>query len=168
MEAFTPEEPRLTLQDLTNKIGLPKTTVHRLLYTLVSSNYIASDSQKQYFLGPKFVSLGMSVLASMEVREIALPFLESLAQVSQQNVNLGILDRTEVMYICRVEKKSIIPMTLKIGSRLNCYQTALGRALLAVLDAEQLSQVFEGLTRDIGAAKVIGPKESISSRCFRR
>ncbi len=158
LEAFTSEEPRLTLQDLTIKIGLPKTTVHRLLHTLISRNYIACDPQKKYSLGPKFVSLGMSVLASMDVREIALPFLEELSKISQQNVNLGILDRTEVMYICRVEKKSIIPMTLKIGSRLNCYQTALGRALLAALDEGQLSQVLDGLTRDIGAAKVIGPK----------
>lgn len=158
LEAFTPEEPRLTLQDLTVKLGLPKTTVHRLLHTLISGNYIACDSQKKYFLGSKFVSLGMSVLSSMEVRESALPFLESLSQDSQQNVNLGILDRTEVMYVCRMEKKSIIPMTLKIGSRLNCFQTSMGRAILAFLDAEQLQNVLEELTRDIGAAKVVGSR----------
>lgn len=158
LEAFTPEEPRHTLQDLTIKVGLPKTTVHRLLHTLISRNYIACNSQKQYSLGSKFVSLGMSVLASMDVREIALPFLEELSRVSQQNVNLGILDRTEVMYICRVEKKSIIPMTLKIGSRLNCYQTSMGRAILSVLDGDRLAKVLAELTRDIGAAKVIGSK----------
>ncbi len=157
LQAFTPEEPRLTLQDLTAKIGLPKTTVHRFLHTLITSNYVAC-SQKEYFLGPKFVSLSMSVLASMEVREIALPFLEELSRHSQQNVNLGILDRTEVMYICRVERKGIIPMTLKIGSRLNCFQTSMGRAILAFLDPEQLAGVLEELTRDIGAAKVVGAR----------
>jgi IclR family pca regulon transcriptional regulator len=158
LEAFTPEEPRLTLQGLTVKIGLPKTTIHRLLHTLMSSNYIACDSQKRYFLGSKFASLGMSVLASMEVREIALPFLEDLSRRSQQNVSLGILDRTEVMYICRVEKRSIIPMTLKIGSRLNCHQTSMGRAILAFLDAEQLQNVLKELTRDIAAANVVGSR----------
>ena len=158
LEAFTPEEPRLTLQDLTLKVGLPKTIVHRLLHTLMSWNYIGCDSQKKYSLGSKFVSLGMSVLASLDVREIALPFLEELSRVSQQNINLGILDRTEVMYICRVEKKSIIPMRLRIGSRLNCYQTSKGRAILAFLDEEQLSRVLGELTQDIAAAKVVGSK----------
>jgi IclR family pca regulon transcriptional regulator len=62
------------------------------------------------------------------------------------------------MYICRVEKKSIIPMTLKIGSRLNCHQTSMGRAILAFLDAEQLQNVLEELSRDIGAASVVGPR----------
>jgi DNA-binding IclR family transcriptional regulator len=158
LEAFTPERPKLTLHDLTLKVGLPKTTVHRLLHTLISRNYIACDPQKKYSLGSKFVSLGMSVLASLDVREIALPYLEELSQLSQQTVNLGILDRTEVMYICRVEKRSIIPMTMRIGSRLNCYQTSMGRAILAALDGDQLAKILAELERDIGAAKVLGSK----------
>jgi IclR family transcriptional regulator, pca regulon regulatory protein len=158
LETFTPESPRLTLQEVTRKIGLPQTTVHRLLYTLTYKKYIVCDAQKKYYLGPKFASLGMTVLASLELREVALPFLEDLSRESQQNTNLGILDGTEVVYIQRVEKKSLISMNLQVGSRLNCYETSMGRAILAFLDAEKLETVLKEVLRTKGLAQRIGAR----------
>ncbi|HEX7540449.1 MAG TPA: helix-turn-helix domain-containing protein, partial [Syntrophales bacterium] len=64
LESFTPSESRLNLQDLSTRTGLPKTTVHRFLKTLLTMNYVTLDpNTKAYALAPRVMALGFSVLS---------------------------------------------------------------------------------------------------------
>jgi IclR family pca regulon transcriptional regulator len=137
LEAFAPERPRLRLHDLTVNTGMPKTTVLRILRTLLSLRYLRFDaSSRAYFLGPRAMSLGYATLAGLDLREIARPYLEELSHQTQQNVNLGILDETEVVYIERITVKHLIRTDHTVGSRVNLHSTAIGRAILANLPPE--------------------------------
>ncbi len=156
-EAFTTEHPTLRLQEIAKKTGLPKSTVLRLLQTLISLHYVSFDSdRKQYSLTPKIMSLGLTVISNMELRKIALPHLVELSRLSDQTVNLGILDRTEVVYIERISKRRVINTDFHIGSRLNSYQSSIGRAILAFLKPEKLDFVLDELLRNPEAVKQIG------------
>jgi len=157
LEAFTLQKHRLALKELTKKTGLPKTTVYRLLHTLESLGYISFDSErKEYFLGTKVMSLGFTVLSNMDLRDKAYPYLKELSNKSNQNVNLGILDKTEVVYIERIKKRLVVGMDLHIGSRLSCYNTSIGRAILAFLQDKELAEIIAMLKKDDKVANIIG------------
>ena len=116
LETFSPERPTLTLQELTAYSGLPRTTVFRLMQTLTSLNYVRFDKKtKEYFLGPKVMSLGFSTLATFDLKDMALPYLQELSEKSGQNVFMGILDETRMLYIERVTKRQLVQTSFSIG-----------------------------------------------------
>lgn len=157
LETFTPSEPRLSLQDLALKTGLPKTTVHRFLKTLLAMNYVTLDPRtKIYSLAPRVMALGFAVLSGMDLRQTALPFMEALSREMDQNVNLAVLDRTEMLYIERITVRKIINTNLYVGSRVNSYLTAMGRSLIAFLPRERFEQFLQELLQDKEAVKHIG------------
>lgn len=157
LESFTPSESRLTLQELSNKTGLPKTTVHRFLKTLLTMNYVTLDLRtKTYSLAPRVMALGFSVLSGMDLRQTALPHMEALSRETDQNVNLAVLDRAEMLYIERITVRRIININLYVGSRVNCYLTAMGRSLIAFLSRDSYEKLLAELLKDKQAVKAIG------------
>ncbi len=94
LECFTRRKQYLSLAEITKMIGVPKATVFRLLHTMRELNYLKYDfPNKKYYLGPKVLSLGFSVLQSLEVCEIARPYLEKLARECDKTVNVSMLDK---------------------------------------------------------------------------
>ena len=157
LESFTPSESRLGLQELSIKTGLPKTTVHRFLKTLLALNYVTLDPRaRTYSLAPRVMALGFSVLSGMDLRQTALPFMEALSRETDQNVNLAVLDRSEMLYIERITVRKIINTNLHVGSRVNCYLTAMGRSLIAYLSRERYDRLLQELLEDGEAVTRIG------------
>ncbi len=157
LESFTPSESRLSLQELSSKTGLPKTTVHRFLKTLLTMNYVTFDPRtRMYALAPRVMALGFSVLSGMDLRQTAFPFMEALSRETDQNVNLAVLDRTEMLYIERITVRKIINTNLHVGSRVNSYLTAMGRSLIAFLPPERYDRFLQELLQDKEAVKHIG------------
>jgi IclR family transcriptional regulator, pca regulon regulatory protein len=159
LEAFTADTPYLKFFEISKKTKLPKSTISRLLYTLKVLNYIALEPQKKYyFLTPKVMELGFTVLSSMSMRTKAIPYLEELSRLTEQNVNLAILDGTKALYIHRVEKRKIVNINTYVGIRLNLYNTAIGRVILAFLDEGEIHSILNKLLKDSEAVKNIGPQ----------
>jgi DNA-binding IclR family transcriptional regulator len=126
---------------------------------LTSRDYLSLDPKsKKYLLGPKVMSLGFTVLSGMDLRNVAYSYLEELAKATEQNVHLAILDNTEVVVIERIKRWQILDINIPIGGRLNCYQTSIGRAILAFLQQEKLLSILNILLKDAEAVKHIGPK----------
>jgi IclR family pca regulon transcriptional regulator len=159
LESFTPSDSHLTLQELSTRTGLPKTTVHRFLKTLLTMNYVTLDQRsKAYSLAPRVMALGFSVLSGMDLRAKALHYMESLSRETDQNVNLAVLDRTEMLYIERITVRRIINTNLYVGSRVNCYLTAMGRSFIAFLSRDNYDKLLMELLKDREAIKHIGKK----------
>jgi IclR family pca regulon transcriptional regulator len=158
LEAFTYPKFMLTFQELTSKTEMPKATVFRFLRTLTSNNYLSFDSESQkYFMGPRVMSLGFAVLSSLDLKDVALPYLQELSKVSDQNVNLVILDRTQVVYIECISKWDLLKINVRVGTKLNSYQTSSGRILLAFLSPERFQRVLGDLLKDPETVRDIGP-----------
>jgi IclR family pca regulon transcriptional regulator len=157
MEAFSSHRPRLRLQEVAQRTNQPKATAYRLLRTLMSLGYIRYDqSTMEFYLGPRVMSLGFTVLSSMDLREVAQPYLEELSAKTKQNVNLGILDRTDVIYIERIKKRRILNIDLFVGSRLPAYSTSIGQAILAFLPMDELEELIDLMVGDELVAADIG------------
>jgi len=100
--------------------------------------------------------LGFAVLSSLDLRDIARPYLEELSRITKQTVNLGILDNTEVVYIERVKKRRVVSSDFHIGSRLNIYLSSMGRAILAFMDHEEFNVLLNDILKNGQAVKYIG------------
>lgn len=159
LEAFTISKSMLGFQELISITGMPKATMFRFIHTLTSQNYISFDSRsRKYFLAPRVMSLGFAVLSNLDLKEVALPYLQSLSGESDQNVNLGILDRTEVVYIESINKykHDLLNINVRVGSRFNCYQSSSGKVILAFLEPDRFQSVLNDLIKDSEAVKYVG------------
>ncbi len=131
LRAFTADESVLGNREISVKTGLPRSTVSRLAYTLTLLGYLSHvDGLQKYRLGAGVLSLGYPLLGSMTIRQLARPIMERLARDTGCTVNLGMLDRTSVVFIetCRVDRGNIYRPD--IGSTRPLLMTSVGRALL--------------------------------------
>jgi IclR family pca regulon transcriptional regulator len=155
LEAFGRRGFSLPLADLAAEIKLPKSTVYRLLSTLMNRGYVQQPVKGgAYCLGPAVLDLGFAVLDGLEVREAAQPFLEALFQEVEANVNLSVLEKggLEVMYVARYRRQEVLSLNLNVGSRLPAYNSSPGRVLLANLPPDERRQALTRLLADPQAA----------------
>ena len=154
--------PSLKLQEITQLSGMHKATVYRLLQTLIEDDYVHYFSDTATFRpGPKVMSLGYGALAGQDLAETSEPYLRELSARIGQNVNLGVLDGVQVIYLIRIKVRRILNIDLTVGSRLNAYNSAIGEALLAYLEPEALDNVLTAMSDDAAVAAEIGPGGSL-------
>jgi IclR family transcriptional regulator, pca regulon regulatory protein len=159
LECFTSTRPRLSQSDVQVLTGAPKSTVFRLLRTLVGLSYLKYDPEaKKYYLGPKVLSLGFTVLQSLEAREIARPYLERLAREFKRSVHLTMPDKGEIVLVDKIKVPGLRDFSIGIGSRVPIYNTACGKAVLAFLSPENLRKVLGQVRQDSATARFIGSK----------
>jgi len=136
------------LDGLSARVGLTRSTAHRLLTTLVHAGYLRHVPRAGYSLGPKLMELGFRAHAGLHVPSLARPHLERLSDATRETVHLGVLDGTEVVYIDKVPGKRGLQMASYIGARVPAQSTALGKALISTLPREEwLAHFVPGLQR---------------------
>ncbi len=137
LEAFSVDKPELGVTELSQALGLGKSTVHRLLASLAARDYVRKNPQtERYCLGFKAFEVGSLVAGRGAIREVAAPFLRSLMLASKETVHLGVLDEWDVVYIDKIESHHPLQMFSRIGRRAPLHCTALGKALLAFQPAD--------------------------------
>jgi DNA-binding IclR family transcriptional regulator len=110
----------LTLLELSSDVGLPKSTVHRLLSTLTGRGYITQDPEsKKYLLTLKLFEISSRSLAGFDILSAARPYLQHLSRITNEAVHLVVREGHEVVYIYKedsskntVRMASIIPCTV--------------------------------------------------------
>ena len=146
--SFDLAHPKLGISELAERTGLSKSTIFRLVYTLQELGYIVPHGEgKKYTLGPKVLGLGFAVLSSLELREVAQPYLSELSRNIQETVNLAVLDEWKLIYVERIKTQQIVNINLHVGSRLELYNTAMGRVLAAFNGDEWIDSYLEYLER---------------------
>ncbi len=141
LRAFTPADLMLGNRDIADRTGLPKATVSRLTYTLTLLGYLTRIERFQkYRLGSGVLSLGYPLLASLQVRQIARPYMEDIARHTGCTVNLGMRDRLGVVYVDTIRADAGNLYQPDIGSTRPLLCTSIGRALvLGVTPNERLA-----------------------------
>jgi len=94
-------------------------------------------------LGPKTLSVGLSVIRDLDLKKVAFPFLEKTSKEIGETVNLAILDGTDIVYVERIKTEQILNINLQIGSRLPAYCTSMGKAMLAFLPEDRLQEILK-------------------------
>lgn len=131
-------------QDISERCRLPKSTVSRLTYTLTKLGYLhyIKDSGK-YRLGTATLALGSVVLGRFEVRELARPLMQELAEATGTSVALGARHGQSMVCIEVCKSSSMLALNLEVGMRLPLATSALGRAYLAACTEGERAELLE-------------------------
>ncbi|MPY80968.1 MAG: helix-turn-helix domain-containing protein [Actinophytocola sp.] len=141
IQAFADHTSALSLSEVAEITGLSRPTVRRMLLTLTRMGYVRCDG-RGFALTPRVLNLGYAYLSSLNVTDVAQPYMEQLVEHTRESSSMAILDDTEIVYIARVPTKRIMSIMLAIGTRLPAYATSMGRVLLADLSEQDLDRYF--------------------------
>jgi DNA-binding IclR family transcriptional regulator len=144
LKAFSADETELGISALAKRLGVAKSTAHRLATTLVGEGLLEQDRDSgRYRLGIALFRLGALVRQRMDVSSEAKAFLYDLREATHESVHLAILDGVEIMYVFNLESTQAIRMRSDIGVRKPAYCTAEGQALLAFQPAETIDAAID-------------------------
>lgn len=145
LAAFADHDRALSLSEISHRVGLPKSTVHRLADQLCSVGWLQRNSGG-YRVGLKLLELGGVALQRNSLRETAYRHLYPLAKRTGLAVQLAILDHDAVVYLERV-LLTVLDLPTRVGGREPAYCTALGKAMLAFEDPATRSTALAHLPR---------------------
>ncbi|MGC9162857.1 MAG: IclR family transcriptional regulator [Thiomonas sp.] len=146
LSCFRARDKALGNLDIAQRCKLPKSTVSRLTYTLTQLGYLTLDEASgKYRLGTATLSLGSTALARMDIRQMARPLMQELADASKAMVSLGTRDRLSMIYVENCRSTSALTLSLDVGSRIPIATTAMGRAYLAVASERERAAIFDDL-----------------------
>lgn len=132
LEILAFEKDGLGVTEIGNRLGLHKSTVHRILGTMVKRGYIEKTRDRGlYKVGLKLVEISSVYLNSVELKTEARPYLSALMSKLGQPVHLATLDDCDVVYIDKIEQVNSIRLYSQIGRRVPAYCSALGKCLLS-------------------------------------
>ncbi len=130
LDAFDASSPRLTLQELSDRTGLPRSTTHRILDQLVTLRWLDHSGQT-YSLGMRVLELGGLAVAHHELRDITTPLLADLHTRTGAVASLAVLEGRDVVFVDRHGRGLSSDMLTRVGGRAPAHATAAGKAILA-------------------------------------
>jgi DNA-binding IclR family transcriptional regulator len=141
---FSKQTPELTLTQISELVGINKSTVHRILATLVGKRFLKRDSTTGvYRPGIRLIQMAFLTMEHNDLRRLAVPYLHSLCEQHHENVNLSILEDTDVLYVDVIESSQRIKLAASPGERLPAICTASGKAILAFVPEEMAKSILE-------------------------
>jgi IclR family transcriptional regulator, pca regulon regulatory protein len=139
VRAFSRDAREMTLSEVAQKTGLTRAAARRFLLTLEALGYVAIDGRR-FRLTPKVLDLGFSYLSSMDLWDVAMPYMEEVSATIHESCSASVLEGCDIVYVARVPTKRIMSVALSIGARLPAIATSMGRVLLAQQDDESLAR----------------------------
>jgi len=145
LELLSRERHGLTLTEISNRVGLNKSTVHRILASLRERGYVEKyEDGKTYRLGLEFIELSSLYLNSLELKTEAQPILNRLSRQTDQTAFMAIMQDRDVVYIDKIETFHSLRRYKIIGQRRPLHTTSLGKALLSGLSDLEISRLYDG------------------------
>lgn len=133
------------LADLCRHLDLNKSTVHRLLSSLIYMGYVKQDSETgKYALSFKLLTLSNKLMSHMDILETVRPFLKKLSEETGETVHFVQLDGLDAVYIYKEESyQNSIRMVSKVGSRIPLYCSGVGKAMAADMPEPQIREIWD-------------------------
>jgi len=130
----------LSIDALAAHLGLTRSNTHRTLQTLIHAGYVIRNPEGGYRSSTRFFEMGARVLAQLDVRKVAAPFLHKLARETEETVHLSILEGAEIIYIDKIDSSKPVRSYSMLGGRAPAHAVATGKALLAYQPEGYLEQ----------------------------
>jgi IclR family KDG regulon transcriptional repressor len=140
LRAFSAAGEELGITELSRRLGLGKSTVHRLVSTLAAERLLdRGTAPGRYRLGLGLYERGTTVSEHVDLHQAALPVLTTLRHETGEMVHVAVLDGLEVVYVERLESYHMMPVFRQVGHRLPAHWTSSGKVLLAALPPADLA-----------------------------
>jgi DNA-binding IclR family transcriptional regulator len=144
LKEFGSADGELGVTELSRRLGLAKSTVHRLLATLTAERLLERDpATGTYRLGLMMWELGAHVSVHRILHDAATTVIEELRNATKETVQVAVLDGREVVYIERLESPHTLRIFGRIGHRNWAHCTSTGKVLLAFLPEQRLEALLQ-------------------------
>ena len=156
LRAFSHADQELGVTELARRLGLSKSTTHRLVATLEAERLLEQDQKTgKYRLGLALYELGTTVTEHVDLHQAALPVLTTLRHATGEMVHVAVLDGLEVVYVERLESHHMLPVFRRVGHRLPAHWTSSGKVLLAALPRQEQERRLKGAALDARTSHTI-------------
>lgn len=136
-------EGPLGLADVCERMALHKSTAHRALMVLERCGLIERTPENRFRLGLKLYELGSRAVEQIDLRARVHPWFRRLSAQVGETVHLGVLQKTSVVYLDKVEPSNRrVWLSSRIGASNPVYCTAMGKAMLAFLPEEAAVEII--------------------------
>lgn len=137
------EQPRWTVSDASEALGVAPSTAHRLLAMLQWHGFVhQSPGSKAYVPGRALLSIGLSAVRHLAVREVARPEIEELAETLQETVHLIVLQGSRTLIVDAVESQQVVRVGARIGGSAPPNCVSAGKMLLSALSDRQVTALL--------------------------
>lgn len=142
LSCFRAADKGLTNQQIAERCGLPKSTVTRFTFTLTRLGYLVQTESGKYTLGTATLGLGSSMLARLDIRQLARPMMQELADFSGTTVSIAVRDRLSMIYVEVCRSTAALALALQVGSRMPLAASAIGRAYLVKAPEQERKDIL--------------------------
>ena len=134
----------MAIRDLTAATGLNKSTVHRMLQTMIARGYVVQDEiSGRYHMTTKLYALGGQVVDNLDLVETARYPMNALSREVEETVHLVVPEGTDIVYVYKMEAgQDSVRMVSRIGMHRPLYCTASGKAILACWSAGEVERIW--------------------------
>jgi len=146
-ESFTPEADSLTLQEIADRIELPKSTAFRIVQSLEQAGYLVRLENQQYCLSFRFTRLAGVVKSTLGIREIAHPIMVELAQKAKETISLHTVSGRNRVCIDAVNADSPLRSVTRPGDQIPLLVGSAAKVLMAYMPQEELSPIVTQVVR---------------------
>jgi IclR family acetate operon transcriptional repressor len=141
---FTNQTPELTMTQIAEQVGIHKSTAHRLLATLENKRFIQRDQNTGiYRLGIRLLQMAYLTLEQNDLGRLAVPFMHRLCDLFEENIDLALLDDTDVVFVNILEGPRRVKLAAAIGQRLPAFATASGKAILGFMPEKLVRRILD-------------------------
>lgn len=168
LREFGGPSTQLGVSHLARRVGVAKSTAHRVIWTLVEEGLLEKVDETGLFrLSPTMRSLGASAETAQRLHEAATIPLDRLRAKTPGTLHLAVLDGSDVLYVERREGAGAIQVFRAVGRRNAAYMTSSGKVLLAFLPPEQQERLVEGMRLTPRTERTITSKQQLMSALAR-
>src|SRR5512146_396269 len=133
LECIADADRPLSAAEVAKLCKISRPTAYRLLSTLAARDYVTQVNGSCFRLGSQALSLSKKLLDSIDLPELARPYMRKLGDVTNETVYLSTPDGAAILYIAKIESTQPIRTSCIIGTRNNLYSTSMGIAVFALL-----------------------------------
>jgi len=146
LQLFDDRSRELSMAEIASRIGLNRSSVFRLVYTLEADGFLQRIlGSNRYRLGSRVLDLGYRFLSGLDLLEPARPVLSRLRDESRMTAHLIIRDGTDIVYVDRYQASTPFTSTVSVGTRFPAYATTPGQIQLASLSEPEIRRLFHGI-----------------------
>lgn len=143
LEALSRENAPMTLSEISEAVGLSKSTVHRILTAMLDRSFVAKTDAGSYTIGFKIIELASTHINNLELLTEAAPFLDKITRELDLTAHLGILDGPDVVYLEKLDGHPNSQMYTRVGHRSPGFCSSIGKCLMAGMSSEELGEVLD-------------------------
>jgi len=141
LRTFTPDSPEFGVRELASRVGMPRSTVHRILNALQEEGLLeVNPNTGRYRLGLELVAIAGTALRSIDVRRVALPHMSQLAALWNETVDLDVLRGANILIVEQIPGQHILSTGGALAALLPAHCTSTGKVLLAFAGKEYVME----------------------------